>query len=67
MLWPLLLSRMRLKPARYCFRGQEDAGSESDFGVNAGVVFEAGQLGVLFLGQVAVRATHFSGIHSGNT
>ena len=47
----------------------DDAGSESDFGVDAGVVFEIGKLGVLFLGQgeVSVRATHFSRIHSGNT
>jgi hypothetical protein len=47
----------------------EDAGSESDFGVDTGVVFEAGKLGVLVFGQreVAVRATHFSRIHSGNT
>jgi hypothetical protein len=69
MLWPLLLSLMRPKPVRCCFKGQEDAGSESDFGVDAGVVFEAGKLRVLFLGQgeVSVWATHFSRIHSGNT
>ena len=47
----------------------DDAGSESDFGVDAGVVLEVSKLGVLFLGQgdVSVRATHFSRIHSGNT
>jgi hypothetical protein len=47
----------------------DDAGSESDFGVDAGVVFEAGKLRVLFFGQgeVSVGATHFSRIHSGNT
>ena len=47
----------------------DDAGSESDFGVDAGAVFEVGKLGVLFLGQgqVSVRATHFGRIHSGNT